>query len=157
MMRDHLRDMLRKDEGTGPMIQGRLMLYHDCCGKALGACTCKHKGAITGGYGHNFSAKGLTLKQSNYLLDDDIDDAIKDCVTFYPWFEALNEVRQLVLVTLMFNLGAPRLAGFRKFLRGAQAGDHETAAVEMLGSKWADDVGPRASRLAELWRSGTWT
>lgn len=156
MIRDHLRAMLRTDEGTGPVIHGRLMLYHDCCGKPIGICTCTHKGAITGGYGHNFSAKGLTYKQADYLLDDDIDEAIKDCVTYYPWFETLNDVRQLVLTVMMFNLGAPKLAKFVKFLKAAKAGDHETAAVEMLDSKWADDVGARASRLAELWRTGEW-
>lgn len=156
MMRDLLREMLRKDEGTGPMVHGRLMLYHDCCGKAIGSCTCEPKGAITGGYGHNFTAKGLTYKQANYLLDDDIDDALRDCVAYYPWFEALNDIRQLVLVVMMFNLGAPRLAGFRKFLRAAKNGDHETAAVEMLSSKWADEIGARATHLAELWRTGVW-
>jgi lysozyme len=156
MIRDRLRSMLRTDEGAGPMISGRLMLYDDKCGKQLGKCSCTSPGAVTGGYGHNFSAKGLTLKQADYLLDADIDDAIKDCVTYYPWFDNLDEVRQAVFVMMMFNLGAPKLNGFRKFLLAAKRGDHETAAVEMLASKWADDVGPRATRLAEMWRRGDW-
>jgi lysozyme len=156
MTRERLRSMLRTDESTGPLVNGRLMLYDDKCGKALGKCTCAQPGAITGGYGHNFSAKGLTFKQADYLLEADIDDAVKDCVTYYPWFDTLDEVRQAVFVMMMFNLGPSRLNGFRKFLIAAKRGEHETAAVEMLASKWADDLGARAIRLAEMWRSGAW-
>jgi lysozyme len=156
MTRDRLRAMLRHDEGTGPMISGRLMLYCDKCGKPIEQCACAESGAITGGYGHNFSAKGLTLKQADALLDSDIDDAIRDCLTYYPWFEALDDVRQGVLIAMMFNLGPARLNGFRKFLLAAKTGQHETAAVEMLSSKWADQVGARATRLAEMWRRGEW-
>jgi lysozyme len=157
MARERLRAMLRHDEGTGPMISGRLMLYCDQCGKQLGTCACAKPGAITGGYGHNFDAKGLSLKAADFLLDEDIDDAIKDLVTFQPWFETVtNEARQIVLIAMMFNLGPQRFAGFRKFIRAAKAEDHETAAVEMLNSKWADEIGDRAIRLAEMWRRGEW-
>ena len=37
--------------------------------------------------------------------------------------------------------------------RGREVGDYETAAVEMLDSRWADQVGARATLLAEMMRT----
>lgn len=152
MVRDELRQILKRDEGTGPVVMGRLMPYRDCCGRQVPLCTCEKKGAITAGWGHNLEAKGLTYKMAEALLEEDIDDAIKDCVIRYPWFELLSPQRQAMLAMLMFNLGPHRLNGFRRFLASAKAGDHETAAAELLDSKWADQVGARARRIAEAWR-----
>jgi len=40
--------------------------------------------------------------------------------------------------------------GFKKFLAAMEAGEWETAGVEMLDSKWARQVGPRSTRLRDL-------
>ena len=48
---------------------------------------------------------------------------------------------------MCFNMGAPRLSGFKKFIAGVNAGDWNTAAVEMMDSRWARQVGNRAERL----------
>ena len=36
---------------------------------------------------------------------------------------------------------------FKKFIAGVNAGDWKTAAVEMMDSRWAKQVGDRAVRL----------
>ena len=46
-------------------------------------------------------------------------------------------------------MGAPRLAKFKKFIAGVDSGDWNTAAVEMMDSRWAKQVGVRAERLRD--------
>ena len=53
------------------------------------------------------------------------------------------------MVNMGFNLGYPRLSKFKKFLDAMQKNDFETAAVEMMDSKWATQVGKRAERLKQ--------
>ena len=50
---------------------------------------------------------------------------------------------------MCFNLGYPRLSKFKNFLAAMQENDFETAAVEMMDSKWANQVGKRAERLKQ--------
>ena len=58
-----------------------------------------------------------------------------------------QKTAQEVIVNMCFNMGAPRLSGFKKFIAGVNAGDWKTAAVEMMDSRWARQVGDRAVRL----------
>lgn len=113
-------------------------------------------GFTTIGYGHNLQANGLTLAQAERLLDDDIDAAIRDLVVRFPWFEALDPVRQSVLVDMCFNLGIAGLGAFKNTLAAIQRGDYDAASVGMLASRWAEQTGRRARTLAEMMRTGEW-
>lgn len=144
MSRDLLRDQLKRDEGSGPQKLGRLLPYKDSVGK------------LTIGYGRNLDDNGISLAEADALLDHDIDSAIKDLVIRYPWVEALDPIRQACLVNMTFNLGIVRLAGFKNTLAAVQRGDYAAAAVGMLESKWASQVGARARRLATQMESGRW-
>lgn len=55
-----------------------------------------------------------------------------------------------------FNIGLARLKGFAKALAAIERGDYKTAAAEMLDSKWARQVGKRASELAKQMETGQW-
>lgn len=105
------------------------------------------------GVGHNLTANGLPDKIIDLLLDEDILIACA-ALARYLWTKELDEVRYRVLVEMMFNLGPERFGEFRKMIRAAGRGDYDTAAVEMLDSKWATQVGNRATRLAEMMRTG---
>ena len=59
------------------------------------------------------------------------------------------EEAQQVIINMTFNMGAPRLSKFKKFIAGVNAGDWNTAAVEMMDSRWAKQVGNRAIRLRD--------
>ena len=50
---------------------------------------------------------------------------------------------------MMFNMGRTRLSQFKKFIAGVNAGDWDKAAVEMMDSRWAKQVGARAERLRD--------
>jgi len=136
MYRDILRAQLKVDEGV------RLSPYTDTVGK------------LTIGVGHNLDDKPLPMPVVDLLLEHDIDDAEADAKRLIPAFDALSDARKAVVVNMAFNIGYDRLAGFRGMLRAIASADFETAAVEMLDSKWAAQVGARAQRLAEAMRKG---
>ena len=54
---------------------------------------------------------------------------------------------------MAFNLGWPRLSRFKNMIEALKAGDYGRAADEALDSKWADQVGTRAERIATVYRS----
>lgn len=89
------------------------------------------------------------------LLDYDIELHTKELFEQLPWVINLDAVRQAVLIDMYFNLRR-RLLGFKETLRQFQAGNWDAAAVAMLDSLWAKQVGVRAIRLSEMTRSGEW-
>jgi len=111
-------------------------------------------GHISIGVGHNLSAKGLSRSMVWTLLDQDIADALSE-MDHYPWFAGLDDVRQRVMVEMMFNMGAAGLATFTNMLAHIVLGRYTEAALHMMTSQWATQVGKRAARLAEMMRTGT--
>lgn len=113
-------------------------------------------GKLTIGVGRNLDDRGLRDSEIDLMLTNDIAEATGECRRLVRSFDQLSDVRQEVLVNMMFNLGYTRLAGFRKFLDALSRSDWTEAANQMLDSKWADDVGDRADRLATAMRKGSW-
>jgi len=66
-----------------------------------------------------------------------------------PWASSQPEDIKRVLANMCFNLGITRLLKFQKFLTAIEKQDWNTAAVEMMDSRWATQVGPRATRLRD--------
>tara|TARA_R100001163_G_C4904986_1_gene91878 strand:- start:43 stop:486 length:444 start_codon:yes stop_codon:yes gene_type:complete len=82
-------------------------------------------------------------------LSKDIDIVCDELDMKDPWWRNLDDNRQRVIANMCFNLGHPRLSNFKKFIGAMQISDWETAAVEMMDSKWAGQVGNRAVRLRD--------
>jgi lysozyme len=97
---------------------------------------------------------GITHDEAVYLALNRISRKREDLDAMLPWWRTLSEVRQRVLLNMAFNLGVSGLLEFRRMLAGAQRGDYQEAAREMLDSKWAIQVGDRAERLAMMMREG---
>lgn len=137
MNRDLVRQALIRDEGL------KLKPYRDSVG------------VLTIGVGRNLESVGLSLSEVYYLLDNDLDHALRDCAErFTPWFQTLDPVRQGVLVQMAFNLGIGGLMQFRNTLAAVKRGDYAAAAKGMLASKWAGQVKGRAARLAAQMETG---
>ena len=85
-------------------------------------------------------------------FDADIEIVLSDCNTLYPDFEDLPEEAQQIIANMMFNLGRPRLSKFVGMKRGVDAKDWESAADEMVDSRWYRQVGARADRLVNRMR-----
>mgnify|MGYP001358251406 FL=1 len=111
-------------------------------------------GAISVGCGHNLTANGIPLSMVWELLDNDVATAL-DCARQFPWFETLDDVRQRVIVEMIFNMGMAGLKTFTNMLAYVSSGRYTDAALHMMTSQWATQVGKRAVGLAEMMRTGT--
>jgi lysozyme len=80
-------------------------------------------------------------------LQNDIDIVCKELDEKMSWWRGLNDNRRRVMANMCFNLGYPRLSGFKNFLSAMKDENWEKAAEEMMDSKWATQVGDRAKRL----------
>lgn len=112
------------------------------------------QGFLTIGVGWNLSANGMPLKYRLSLLEDALKETIAALEQAHPVVLTLAPARQIALANMAYNVGVAALGGFHQMWAAIDRGSFETAAVEMLDSKWAEQVGPRATRLAEMMRSG---
>lgn len=113
-------------------------------------------GKWTVGVGHNIEDRGLSDAAIDFILREDIAEATETLRDRVDGFDDLSDVRQAVLIDMCFNLGWPRLAGFRGMFSALAAGNYGLAADEMLDSRWARQVGQRSIRLSEMMRTNTW-
>lgn len=133
-----LRAQLIRDEGL------RLKAYRDPAGNT------------TIGVGRNLDDKGITEPEAMFLLSNDINEVVSEVSAAFPWTGTLNDARFAVLANMSFNMGLSGLLGFERMLAACRQNDWETAACEMVQSRWAQQVGARATRLAEQMRTGVW-
>ena len=109
---------------------------------------------LTIGYGRNLDDVGISEVEAETMLINDIHNVINDLDMYIPWWKSLSEDRQRAMINLGFNLGLPRLMGFKKMLKALREGDFDRAAKEALDSKWAIQVKSRANRIAKLIEEG---
>ncbi|HEX8583065.1 MAG TPA: glycoside hydrolase family protein [Allosphingosinicella sp.] len=147
---------LRHDEGE------RLKVYRCTAGKrTIGVGRnlddvgiLPHETAMLGITTASAIADGITETQSTFLLASDIGRVVKDLDKRLPWWRKLDPIRQRVMVNMAFNLGIGGLCGFHNTLSMIERGDYRNAAINMLASKWARQVGARAVRLSTMMRGG---
>ena len=86
-------------------------------------------------------------------FNEDIKTVVSDCYKLYPDFDDLPEEAQRIISNMCFNLGYPRLSKFKGMKRGVDARDWQSAADEMVDSRWYRQVTKRADRLVERMRN----
>ena len=138
---DKLRETLKIDEGV------KYEIYND------------HLGYPTFGIGHLVVESDeehgkpvgtpITEDRVNTVFDKDVAVMVDEAKKIFPNLDTLPEEAQQVIVNMTFNMGRPRLSQFKKFIAGVNAGDWNKAAVEMMDSRWAKQVGARAERLRD--------
>ena len=142
---DQLREELKIDEGC------KYEIYLD------------HLGLPTFGIGHlvldsdveHGQAPGTPVSEDrvNECFARDVRVVLQDCKKLYTNFELLPEEVQLIIANMMFNMGYPRLSKFKGMKAAVDAGDWHRAAVEMVDSRWYQQVTNRAERLVTRMRS----
>ena len=144
-----LADQLRRDEAE------RQFAYDDADGSTLikGGTL---KGNLTIAVGRNLSAKGLSQKERDFLLNNDMDDATMALEANWPWAMQLDDTRKGAMLNLVFNMGSHALSGFPKFLAAMQQGDWATAKAELLNSAADHEEPQRIERLALQVETGFW-
>ena len=139
---DKLKDQLKIDEGV------KYEIYND------------HLGYATFGIGHLITASDpeyempigtpVSEERVNEVFKLDVEKFISETEKVFPKLTELPDTIQLVLVNMCFNLGAPRLSKFHKFIAAINNSELIEAAVEMMDSRWANQVGARAERLKQI-------
>jgi lysozyme len=135
---------LRRDEGV------RHSPYHDTVD------------VLTVGVGHNLKAHPLpdgwtyplTDAQVDLLLAQDLAAVFSGLDKRAAWWRDLSYPRQRVMANMAFNLGVDGLMTFKNTLQAIQERRFGFAASGMMASKWAKQVGDRASRLSKMMREG---
>ena len=111
-------------------------------------------GILTIGVGRNLEERGISEDEAFYLLGNDIEIIWDELIKQHPIVEDLDDQRQMILLDMAFNMGVPRLGKFKKMWGAIEDGDMIEASKQALDSRWADQVGRRAERLAERLTSG---
>ena len=148
MSTNQLREELKIDEGV------KYEIYLD------------HLGYPTFGIGHLVRSTdpesgcevgtSVTEHRVNEAFDEYIKTVLEDCERLYPFsFFDLPEEVQLIIANMMFNMGYSRLSKFVSMHRAVEVKDWNTAADEMVDSRWYRQVPNRAKRLVERMRNVT--
>lgn len=129
-------DDLIRDEGV------RLRPYKDSVGK------------LTIGIGRNLDDVGISEDEAQVMLRADVERAESALRRNFHWFLIAPEPVQRGLTNLCFNMGITRLMEKNpKMLSCVAAGDYAGAAAHLLDGPYKDQVGERAHRIADLFRS----
>ena len=108
------------------------------------------EGKLTIGVGRNLEDRGITEDEAMCLLDNDIKIVKDEILNKLPWVYCINTTAFLILMDMAFNIGVPRLLKFKNTLEYLKNDEYKKAAVEMLDSRWAVQVGKRAVELSNL-------
>lgn len=129
-----------------------LIARHEGYRKHMYRCT---EGYNTIGYGLNLDA-GISFDLAKAILEYQVFEVRIRCLQEFEWFFGLNEVRQAVVVNMVFNLGFKGFKKFKQTIYYIDHGKHVQASLEMLDSKWARQVPSRAEELSNMMRTGGW-
>lgn len=105
------------------------------------------------GWGRNIQERGISDDEAMLMLHNDIQDSKRELSAF-GWFDNLDEVRQMALMDMHFNMGLAKLKGFKKMLAAFTRRDYEAAADEAMDSAWYKQVGGRAKEVVSMIRTG---
>ena len=101
-------------------------------------------GKLTIGYGRNLEARGISIKEAEFLLRNDIRLVTGQIESRIDFYKKLSNKRRLVLIDMAFNMGIEGLLGFKKMLAAMKRKNFLEAGKELMRSKYADQVKQRA-------------
>lgn len=110
---------------------------------------------MTIGVGFNIEDRPLCDQAILVQLNHDIElcKAQAERIFAEVW-DDLNEIRQNVIIAMIFQMGLPRFSKFRITIDYINKKNWELAARGMLDSKWAKQTPKRAKRAAQMLRTG---
>ena len=126
-----LTDLIAKHEGK------MLTMYTDTVG------------VPTIGYGHNLH-EPISEHAAKVILADDVRIAVQELDDRMDWWRDLPDNAQLVLASMVFNLGWPRFSRFKKLIAALEDIDFNEAAAQMEDSLWYQQIKTRGPALKQL-------
>jgi lysozyme len=107
-------------------------------------------GHVTIGVGRNLTDKGISQDEALTMLHNDIAEVTKHLSSTYYWFDGLNTMRKHAIIDMCFNLGPRGFSKFERLVSALHRNDFHTASLEMMDSRWATQVGNRATLLSSM-------
>lgn len=113
------------------------------------------EGYDTVGYGHKLTpddistgryANGITPEQADRLLATDVKSHNDQLYKSNPWARNQPQHVREVMEDMNYNLGSKGFNSFKNMISFIKKGDYHNASAAMLNSKYARQVGNRASR-----------
>jgi lysozyme len=107
-------------------------------------------GYLTIGWGRNIELNGISKSEADLLLRNDILNIKLELEDKLPIFKKLDDIRQNVLMEMAYNMGVPKLLGFKNTIAYLEVAvislnkghllranhNFKSASKEMLNSKW---------------------
>lgn len=134
-MKVKLKSLLIKHEGQ------KLKLYEDTLGN------------LTIGIGRNLSDRDIYQSECDLMFDNDVNYFADFLSKNYSFFNELNEARQCALIDMCF-MGTKKFQTFKRMLLALAYHDYDRAAIEIMDSRYALQVGQRAIDIANIIRTG---
>jgi lysozyme len=111
-------------------------------------------GHLTIGIGRNLSTRGISISEAFQFLDDDILYFSPKLSSLFPFFDGLDDNRQIVLIDMCFNVGINGLLNFKDMLEAIKNKDWQKASEEIINSKAAEQCPNRYQKLAYIMKTG---
>ena len=102
-------------------------------------------GYLTIGVGRNIEERGLSDDEIDYILNNDVNIATDELVRTFDWYADLDEVRQRVVIDMVFNLGMPRFKQFKNMIKALDEGNYKEASIQMMDLRNMMETGEDSS------------
>ena len=83
------------------------------------------------------------------ILKDDLKNAIEGAERILKDCRILDSLAKEIIIEMVFQLGETGVSKFKNMLKALEEGpDYQTAAIEMLDSRWAKQTPNRAAAMS---------
>lgn len=92
----------------------------------------------------------LTDEACDWLYTQIALNVVQWLSELFPDYDSYTINRKVALLDMGYNMGEPRFLGFQQMIGAIHRGEWNEAAKQALSSKWAEQVGVRATTDARM-------
>lgn len=104
----------------------------------------------------DFKAMRICKEAARAQLGSEVDIIERALFRNIACYKLLNRNRQIVLISMAYQIGVSGLLKFRRMLSALEAQDYKTAANEGIDSRWFKQTKARAERHMQALYLGHW-
>ena len=82
------------------------------------------------------------------ILKDDLKNAIEGAERLLKDCPVLDDLAKEIIIEMVFQLGETGVSKFKNMIKALKIPDYQTAAIEMLDSRWAKQTPNRAQNMS---------
>ena len=110
-------------------------------------------GYLTIGYGINLETTPIPEHIAELWLAHELN-RVESQLMCLDWFISLDQNRREAIIDMAYNMGVAGVCKFKNMIAAVRRKDYETAAKELMDSKYAVDVPNRARRNHDIMLTG---